>query len=111
MPDEVISPHPRFATLAANIRKRRGSKVAIRMPKYMDCNTPEPIHEGNDFVPESVEQADAMDHVYSDAMGFGMGCCCLQVTFQASSVSESRYLYDHLSVLTPIMLALTAATP
>lgn len=110
MPDEVIYPLPRFPTLAANIRKRRGGKVAIRLPLYMDTNTPERQY-GRDFIPETVEQADSMDHVYSDAMGFGMGCCCLQVTFQAANVAESRHLYDHLSVLTPIMLALTAATP
>ena len=44
-------------------------------------------------------------------MAFGMGCCCLQVTFQARSLPESRSLYDQLAVLTPIMLALSAATP
>jgi len=49
--------------------------------------------------------------VYMDAMAFGMGCCCLQVTFQARDVQESRHLYDHLAVLSPILLALTAATP
>lgn len=42
---------------------------------------------------------------------FGMGCCCLQVTFQAKNITESRYLYDQLSVLSPIMMALTAAAP
>merc|ERR1719426_66932 len=46
-----------------------------------------------------------------DAMAYGMGSCCLQVTFQARDVDESRHLYDHLAVLSPIMLALTAATP
>ena len=46
-----------------------------------------------------------------DAMGFGMGMCCLQVTFQARDVDESRYMYDQLAVLAPIMLAMTAATP
>ena len=46
-----------------------------------------------------------------DAMAFGMGCCCLQVTFQARDVSESRHLYDQLAVLSPILMALTAATP
>ena len=40
-----------------------------------------------------------------------MGCCCLQVTFQARNISESRALYDHLSVLAPIFLALTAGCP
>ena len=52
-----------------------------------------------------------MPEVYMDAMAFGMGCCCLQVTFQAREVSESRHLYDQLAVLTPMLLALTAATP
>lgn len=46
-----------------------------------------------------------------DAMAFGMGCCCLQVTFQARDLDESRFLYDQLSVLSPIVLALTAASP
>eukprot|EP00903_Cladosiphon_okamuranus_P014848 g13749.t1 len=50
-------------------------------------------------------------HVHMDAMAFGMGCCCLQVTFQACDVDESRYMYDQLAVLSPVMLALTAATP
>jgi len=52
-----------------------------------------------------------MDEVYMDAMAFGMGCCCLQVTFQGRDVHESRHLYDQLAVLSPILLALTAATP
>lgn len=49
--------------------------------------------------------------VHMDAMAFGMGCCCLQVTFQSRDVMESRWLYDQLAGLTPILLALTAATP
>lgn len=44
------------------------------------------------------------DHIYLDAMGLGMGCCCLQVTFQAQSVDEARFLYDQLTPLTPIMV-------
>ena len=49
--------------------------------------------------------------IHMDAMAFGMGMCCLQVTFQAQNLAESRHLYDHLAVLSPIFLALTAATP
>ena len=30
---------------------------------------------------------------------------------QARDVDESRYMYDQLAVLAPIMLAMTAATP
>ena len=44
-------------------------------------------------------------------MAYGMGCCCLQVTFQCRDVDESRHVYDQLAVLAPIMLALTAACP
>jgi hypothetical protein len=49
--------------------------------------------------------------IHMDAMAFGMGCCCLQITFQATDVDESRFLYDQLAVLAPIMMALTASTP
>jgi len=42
--------------------------------------------------------------IYLDAMGFGMGCCCLQVTFQASSIGEARQLYDNLTPVCPIMV-------
>jgi hypothetical protein len=49
--------------------------------------------------------------IHMDAMAFGMGCCCLQITFQAKDVEESRFMYDQLAVLAPIMMALTAATP
>lgn len=60
----------------------------------------------SDVIPDAKD-----DHVYMDAMCFGMGCCCLQVTFQACSIEEARRLYDHLAVLTPIMLALSAGSP
>ena len=49
--------------------------------------------------------------IHMDAMAFGMGCCCLQITFQATDVDESRFLYDQLAVMAPIMMALTASTP
>jgi Glutamate-cysteine ligase len=48
---------------------------------FKDKNTPSPFKEDfgafNDD-PETVAAAKA-DHIYMDAMGFGMGCCCLQV--------------------------------
>eukprot|EP00667_Euglena_gracilis_P001614 EG_transcript_1613 len=50
-------------------------------------------------------------HIYLDCMAFGMGTSCLQMTFQASTLSEARHLYDQLAVLSPLLLALTAATP
>ena len=109
--DGCINPHPRFAALTGNIRRRRGSRVDIRMPRFQDRNTPAPVLPKGCPAPESAAAALGMDEVYMDAMAFGMGCCCLQVTFQAREVSESRHLYDQLAVLAPILLALTAATP
>lgn len=45
------------------------------------------------------------NHIYMDAMGFGMGCCCLQLTFQACNIQEARTLYDQLTPLCPIMVS------
>ena len=42
--------------------------------------------------------------IHMDAMGFGMGSCCLQVTFQAESQTESRALYDQLAVIAPLVV-------
>lgn len=129
IPDQAISIHARFPTLTANIRCRRGSKVAINIPVYRDINTPSPFVEP---LPKSVADllstqnvsatempaslpdyahAALEDNIYMDCMCFGMGCCCLQVTFQACSVEEARRMYDQLAVICPLMLALTAAAP
>lgn len=39
-----------------------------------------------------------------DAMGFGMGCSCLQLTFQSCNIKEARRLYDLLVPVAPIMV-------
>lgn len=119
VPDEIINPHARFPTLTANIRRRRGSKVAINMPIFKDRNTPSPFIDptipwDRDIFPEDKEAKEGAakpDHIYMDAMAFGMGCCCLQITFQACNVTEARRLYDQLVPVGPIMLALTGAAP
>lgn len=119
LPDEIINPHARFPTLTANIRRRRGSKVAINVPIFFDKNTPKPFIDptipfDRDLYPEDSNAKDGAalpDHIYMDSMGFGMGCSCLQLTFQSTNINEARNLYDQLAPLTPIMLALTAASP
>ncbi|ORX77978.1 GCS-domain-containing protein [Anaeromyces robustus] len=129
IPEEAITSHARFPTLTANIRKRRGSKVAINLPIYKDKNTPSPFLEplsylskklftkilnsnsnGQLSLPEIVSDA-KKDHVYLDCMCFGMGCSCLQITFQACCIEEARKLYDLLAPMSPIMLAITAGAP
>lgn len=119
LPDEIANPHIRFPTLAANIRSRRGRKVEINVPIFKDEKTPSPwsdptvdynLHkwpEDDDVRKGAVKDG----FVYMDGMAFGMGSCCLQITFQAKNIREGRILYDQLSPLGPILLALTAATP
>ena len=119
VPDEIANPHIRFPTLAANIRSRRGRKVELNVPVFKDEKTASPFKDPTvdydlHLWPEDddVRNGAAKDDcVYMDAMAFGMGSCCLQITFQAKNIREGRTLYDQLSPLGPIMLALTAATP
>lgn len=58
----------------------------IQVPTFMDVHTALP------------------PTIHMDAMAFGMGSCCLQVTFQAENLLESRLLYDQLVVLAPIVV-------
>ncbi|KAG5921373.1 Zn finger-containing GTPase- Activating Protein for ARF [Claviceps africana] len=119
VPDEIANPHIRFPTLAANIRSRRGRKVQVNVPIFHDKNTAQPwtdptvnfdLHKWPEDDDER-EGAAPDDFIHMDAMAFGMGSCCLQITFQAKNITEGRQMYDQLSPLGPIMLALTAATP
>lgn len=100
------------STLTANIRRRRGAKVEINMPIFHDKNTPRPFIDptipwDRDVFPHDKEAKNGAakpDHIYMDAMAFGMGCCCLQITFQACNIDEARHLYDHLAPVAPIMV-------
>ena len=66
---------------------------------YKDEKTPSP------YVEPTSGPAALPDHIYMDAMGFGMGCSCLQMTFQAVNICEARQLYDLLTPLTPILVS------
>jgi glutamate--cysteine ligase catalytic subunit len=119
VPDEIANPHIRFPTLAANIRSRRGRKVEVNVPVFKDENTSWPwkdptVNYDMHNWPEDddVRNGAAKDNfIHMDAMAFGMGSCCLQITFQAKNIEEGRKMYDQLTPLGPILLALTAATP
>lgn len=120
VPDEIANPHIRFPTLAANIRSRRGRKVQVNVPVYKDVNTPWPwkdptvnydLHSWPEDDDVRTGNAAPDNFIHMDAMAFGMGSCCLQITFQAKNITEGRRMYDQLSPLAPILLALTAATP
>lgn len=72
VPEIIASPHPRFLGLAQSIRERRQEKVNIQIPIFIDENT---NLEPTDWEPYPGK-------IYMDAMHFGMGCCCLQLTYE-----------------------------
>lgn len=76
-------------------------------PVFKDTQTPSPFVET--FPPEDLcAHRNALpDHIYMDCMGFGMGCSCLQVTFQGCDIQEACHLYDQLSIVCPIMVSLS----
>ncbi|KAG9094802.1 hypothetical protein FRC06_010476 [Ceratobasidium sp. 370] len=97
--ERITTPHPRYRTI--------------------DTNTPRPFNDptipwNRNVYPEDREAQDGAakpDHIYLDALGFGAGCCCLQVTFQASDINDARRIYDALIPIAPILMALTASSP
>ena len=113
----MFLPYHLNRTLASNIRTRRGSKVAINVPIFHDTNTPRPfvdpsIPYDRDLYPgdhEAKDGAALKDHIYMDAMAFGMGCCCLQITFQATDLKEATTVYDALVPVAPIMVSFEAS--
>ena len=107
LPDASIAMHPRFATLTRNIRERRGGmNVDIPVAIFRDFNTPWPFYQHCEQ-----NNAEAEGIIHLDAMGFGMGLCCLQSTLQCPSLQKAMLLYDRLAILAPIMITLTASTP
>ena len=69
--DRIINKHPRFPTLTRNIRERRGEKVSIKVPLFIDKNTKTDVTEFDPFP----------GFIYMDAMAFGMGSSCVQSNF------------------------------
>jgi glutamate--cysteine ligase catalytic subunit len=114
-PDDVINHHRRFSTLTRNIRERRGSRVDIRVPLFRDVHTVAyPVHPDKRDSEVAGHQSPHWPEPYSiymDSMAFGMGMCCLQVTFQSCNIDEARFFYDQLAVVAPIFLALSANAP
>ncbi|CAD1808733.1 Glutamate-cysteine ligase family protein [Candida parapsilosis] len=117
LPDEIINRHARFPTLTANIRKRKGHKVAMNLPMYPDKRTKlldDSIPTNRQLFKSDKEPhigASKPGHVYMDSMGFGMGSSCLQITMQCENIDQARYLYDALVPVAPILLSLTGAAP
>lgn len=85
-----------------SIRERRGEKVKIIVPIYQDKNT--------NLISATTDEP-YPGQIYMDSMHFGMGCSCLQVTFESQTVNHARYLHDMLLPFTPILAALSCSAP
>jgi len=92
--DEIINSHPRFPALTKNIRERRGENVDIRIPLFIDEKTDTTVTEEEPYP----------GFIHMDAMAFGMGNCCLQVTFSTKDIESARFFYDQLGVMAPIIV-------
>jgi hypothetical protein len=102
---EQVNINPTGATLAALLE----DKLSLEPPTTtVETNISKPTESNPDV---EVQEENVRPAIHMDAMAFGMGCCCLQITFQAKDVDESRFMYDQLAVVAPIMMALTASTP
>jgi glutamate--cysteine ligase catalytic subunit len=107
--DVCINTHPRFGYISShprcltrNIRQRKGDKVCILIPIYQDEKTNLTVKTLDEPYP---------GNIYMDAMGFGMGSSCFQITVGVCSLEQSCYIYDQFIPLAPILLALTASSP
>eukprot|EP00419_Tripos_fusus_P012599 CAMPEP_0172659340 /NCGR_PEP_ID=MMETSP1074-20121228/3375_1 /TAXON_ID=2916 /ORGANISM="Ceratium fusus, Strain PA161109" /LENGTH=581 /DNA_ID=CAMNT_0013474811 /DNA_START=85 /DNA_END=1831 /DNA_ORIENTATION=+ len=116
-PDGATSPHPRYQVFTANYRKRKGCKVGAFIPR-------EGIKADQQLTSESIaqlpfelaqrgqrERDPVPGHIYMDSQAFGACQCCTQATFLARNLEDARHLTDQFLVLSPLLLALTAATP
>lgn len=110
--DAIFQGNPRYATSVINNRERRRSRASANVPIFVDKNTPQPFDEDlkqyGDLNDEYKAHA-KLDHIYLD--GIGASFACLQATFQARNMKEACRLYDQLTPLTPIVLALSASSP
>ena len=88
-----------------------GQTLVLEAPAVSAVKSDDMSHSGTSVSEEVSYKETVRSAIHMDAMAFGMGCCCLQITFQAKDVDESRFMYDQLAVLAPIMMALTASTP
>lgn len=73
IPEMTANPHPRMLGCAKSIYERRREKVDIQVPRFQDVNT---------NMDKATEREPIAGQIYMDAMHFGMGASCLQITYE-----------------------------
>jgi glutamate--cysteine ligase catalytic subunit len=89
--DQTVSSHARYKSSVINKIARMQHKTIIKLPIYKDVN--------------SSDAPLILDHV-----GFGTGSAALQVTFSCRNLSQARWAYDQLHILSPFFLILSSST-
>ncbi len=95
----------------------KGEKMSAYIPLFMDKKTPNPFIEdltvhSNLYAKKMAYQSlSRPNEIYLDSDAFGLGCSCLQVTFQLKDINEAMFIYDQLSALAPIFLAMSGNSP
>lgn len=105
---DKLTPRPFREPVPPCLRNITSSLPHVKANACSDAtsnDTSESGDVGSQTLPDLLADAKE-DCIYMDAMCFGMGCSCLQVTFQACSVEEARRLYDQLAVVAPIMVSI-----
>ncbi|CAG2121289.1 unnamed protein product, partial [Medioppia subpectinata] len=97
----ICEAYERYLVMDRYYAQRIGHKAVINTPIFKDTKTPDPFVEI--FNDTESNRAAKVDHIYMDETLFGAAASCLQVTMQATDVSEAFTLYDQLNPLTPIM--------
>ena len=78
--DYTIADNIRYINFTKNLMQRKGSKPFINLPIYQDAYT-------------------RIKNYKLDHYGYGGACCGLQCTFSTKNLTECRFLYDQLNVL------------
>lgn len=104
--NEIIMQDALFLSATYNKIDRINSMPRINVPIFRDTKTPNPFIEKFPNFEDGEE-----DNIFMDHDGFAMGCCCIQVTFQGSSLEDAQHLYDQLTPISPLVLALSASSP
>ena len=108
-PAQAISKHPRYKACAESMYKRKLKKLTANIPIFVDAKTSSPFKEL--FTAEEDSCLNLENHIYMDTTSLGFASCSLQVTVQAANLKQATHLYDQLTVVSPIMLALSASSP
>ncbi|KAF2403135.1 GCS-domain-containing protein [Trichodelitschia bisporula] len=90
--DTLISPAP-YTVAHASITARHHHTPSISITPFTDTHT-------------SLPPTLTLPHILP-----GPGACGLQATFQCASLGQARALHDSLTIVAPVLLALSAATP